>query len=87
MNNLPFKINPINNYFYNEFNPMLLEISEDEINDFTNNNNKSPSEIYLNNVQNEKPIDLFFISTENQIPFINNNDFFSLIYLQLFLDD
>ena len=73
INSLSFKNNPTNNYFFNEFNPFFYG-SKEENNCFINDNNKSPNEIKVNNLEKEKPIDLFLISQENQFPSLNVNN-------------
>ena len=74
MNNQPIKNNTINNYFFNEVNPIFEEKNNE------NNNFMNPYYKFLNNMksnntlQNEKPIDLFLISQENQLSNININN-------------
>jgi hypothetical protein len=73
INSLSFKNNPTNNYFFNEFNPFFYG-NKEENNCFINDNNKFQNEIKVNNLEKEKPIDLFLISQENQFPFLNVNN-------------
>ena len=73
INSLSFKNNPTNNYFFNEFNPFFYG-NKEENNCFINDNNKFQNEIKVNNLEKEKPIDLFLISQENQFPSLNVNN-------------